>query len=175
MKVHSIANHNVNTKGLKICYDAEHKLWTSAPSLVTALFKTGRLHEGNQYIDILVMKNLSYRIKEKGNPFFRIKEPIHLKKLSDNKLDISATYDGVPNELYSKGDKYNMSVELDTSAAVDEAIDMFKDMRGLQRISFIAKLIDDYFIKTKSEAFPTGGDRESVVTLLMDKYGDIVI
>ena len=106
MKVHSIANHNVNTKGLKICYDAEHKLWTSAPSLVTALFKTGRLHEGNQYIDILVMKNLSYRIKEKGNPFFRIKEPIHLKKLSDNKLDISATYDGVPNELYSKGDKY---------------------------------------------------------------------
>ena len=175
MKVHSVANHNINAKGLKICYDAEHRLRNADAGMITALFKMGKAHESNQYIDILVMKNLSLKIKEKANPFFCIKEPIHINKLSDNKISIDATYDGVENEFYSKGSKYTMDIELDTVDAAAEAVYKFKGMHGLQRVSFIAKLIEDYFVKTKSEPFPTGGKRDSVVTLLMDKYGDIVV
>ena len=175
MKVHSVSNQNINTKGLRISYDAEYRLKNAESSFVSALFKTGRLHEGNQFIDILVMKNLSFRIKEKANPFFCIKEPIYLKKVEDNKLRIAATYDGVETDKHMKGDNYNIDIELDNAEEADEAVEKFKDMRSMQRISFIAKLIEDYFVKTKNKAYPTGGKRSSVVSLLMEKYGDIVV
>ena len=70
MKVHNVSNHNINTKGLRICFDAEQRLRNADSALITAFFKAGKAHENNQYIDILVMKNLSCKIKEKANPFF---------------------------------------------------------------------------------------------------------
>jgi len=175
MKVHSVSNQNISTKGLRICYDAESRLRNADASLITALFKVGKANEANQYIDILVMKNLSFKIKEKANQFFCLREPMYLKKASDNKVNIIASYDGVETDEFSKGDKYKVGIELDSVEEAVDAVKKFNDMNGLQRISYIAKLIEDYFVKTKSETYPIGGKRNSVVTLLMDKYGDIVV
>ena len=175
MKVHSVDNQYINYKGLKISYNAEYKLRNSDPPFVGALFKLGKEHEGNQYIDILVLKNLAYRIKEKGNPFFCIKEPFHLKKISDNKLKLDANYDGVEDEVYKKGDRFYMDFDFETPEEIDEIIDKFSVLRGLQRISFIAKLIENYFVKTKSEHFVNSNKRDNAVTFLMDKYAEVGI
>ncbi len=175
MKVHNVSNHNINTKGLRICFDAEQRLRNADSALITAFFKAGKFHENNQYIDILVMKNLSCKIKEKANPFFCIKEPMHIKRVSDTKINIDGAYDGVETDTHLKGDQYNIGIEFDAPEEADNVINKFKEMHGFQRITYIAKLIEDYFVKTKNEPFPIGGKRESVVTLLMDKYGDIVV
>lgn len=175
MKVHRINNQYINFKGLKISYQAEHKLMNADTSLIAALFKTGKEHENNQYIDILVFKNLAYKIKEKANPFFCIKEPYYLNKISDTKLNIDAVYDGVNDETHLKGDKINIGIDFETSEEMNDAIHKFSFMKGLQRVSFIAKLIEAQFVKTKSEPLPTNGNRAAVVTLLMDKYADIIV
>ncbi len=175
MKVHSVSNQYINHKGLKISYQAENKLRNADASLISALFKAGKEHENNQYIDILVFKNLAYRIKEKANPFFRIKEPYYLNKVSDTKLNIGAVYDGVDDEVHVKGDKINIGIDFGTPQEADEALYKFNFMKGLQRVSFIAKLIEGQFFKTKSEPLLTNGNRATVVTLLMDKYADIIV
>ena len=175
MKVHSVNNQYINHKGLKISYQAEHKLLNADPLLISALFKTGKEHEGNQYIDILVLKNLAYRIKEKANPFFRIKEPYYLNKVSDTKLNIDAVYDGINDEVHLKGDKINIGIDFDTPQEMNDTIRQFNFMNGLHRVSFVAKLIENQFVRTKSAPLPTNGNRAAVVTLLMDKYSDIIV
>lgn len=174
MKVQSINNQNINHQGLRINYNAEYKLRNSDISVISALFKVGREHETNQYIDILVLKNMSYRIAEKANPFFRIREPFSLKKVSDNKLNIAAVYDGAEN-VYKQGDRFNIGVDMKNSADIDDIINKFGVMKGLQRISFIAKLLEENFVKTKGEQNYARQDKNACVARLLDRYADVVV
>lgn len=175
MKVHNLNNQYISSKGLKISYNAEYKLKQADTKMITSLFRMGREHEDNQYVDILVLKNLGFRIKEKANPFFCIKEPFHLRKISDNKLNISAVYDGVEDAAHLKDDKVDIGIDYEEPGRVDEIINNFCFMRRLQKISYVARLLENYFVKAKGVPYPFGGEKDAVITRLMDKYADIVV
>lgn len=175
MKVTFTNTQQVNHKALKISHSAELKLRGTDYNYIGALFHVGRLHENNQYIDICVTKNLTYKIKEKANPFFCIKEPMSVNKLTDKKINISAIYDGVENELIKKGDKYDIAVEYDSPNVVNMIMNKFESISGLFKLSYIAKLIEDYMVRAKSEFPEKINDREKILSLLMYKYGDIVV
>lgn len=175
MKVTFTNTQQVNHKALKISHSAEAKLRQTDYNYISALFQVGRLHENNQYIDICVTKNLTYSIKEKANPFFCLKEPMSVNKLADNKINISAIYNGVDNDLIKKGDKYDIAIEYDSPKAVDMIMNKIKSISGLFKFSYIAKLLEDYMVRTKTEIPDKIYDREKSLSLLMYKYGDIVV
>ena len=162
-------------RALRLSYDIESTLHDSAGAkLISNFFEAGRKLEGTQFFDLEVLSDLTMRIKEKGNPFSGLLEPIKIYKHSDNQLRITGMYDGAEYEFCKHGQKKSIYLRYDESKVVNKILDSVNSLKGILRLTAITKLLDDYYIKTKSVQNQKTMTKQGVVSVLMTKYGDIV-
>lgn len=175
LKINSTENRNNNFKALKLSYGIEQTLIDSASSAqISNMFEAGKKLENTQFFDLLVLSDLTMRIKEKGNPFLSLTEPIRVHKHSNKQIRIVGIYDGVENENNKIGQKYSVLLKYDKPETVDNIVNDLQQKRGIVRLATIAKIIDDYFVKTKLQQKTEKISRANIISILMNKYGDIV-
>ena len=162
-------------RALKLNYDIESTLVESADTkLISKFFEAGRKLEGTQFFDLEVLSDLTMRIKEKGNPFSGLLEPIKIYRHKPNQLRISGIYDGVEDEYGKPGQKKSMYLRYDEPNIVNKILDSVNSLKGILRLTAITKLLDDYYVKTKSGQEHKTLSKQKIVSVLMTKYGDIV-
>ena len=160
---------------LRLNYDIESTLVESADTkLISKFFEAGRKLEGTQFFDLEVLSDLTMRIKEKGNPFSGLLEPIKIYRHKPNQLRISGIYDGVEDEYGKPGQKKSMYLRYDEPNIVNKILDSVNSLKGILRLTAITKLLDDYYVKTKSGQEHKTLSKQKIVSVLMTKYGDIV-
>ena len=179
MRVTSIdktQNYNKSVfRALRLNYDIENTLLESAePKLISKFFEAGRKLEGTQFFDLEVLSDLTMRIKEKGNPFSGLLEPVKVYKHKPNQLRITGIYDGAEDEYCKPGQKKSVCLRYDEPGTVNKILGSVNSLKGILRLAAITRLLDDYYVKTKPVQNSKTLTKQGIVSILMTKYGDIV-
>ncbi len=166
---------NTNFKSLKISYEAVHRLKKTSPGFISFLFDAGRRLENTQYVDLQVLRNLDLRIASKVNPYYAIKEPVNLIRTSEKQIKIQGTYAGKEDSLYSNGKTFDIYLDFEREGTADVTMDNYNSMRGINRLSYLAKIIDIDLINKNDSQVLCEQTRENIVSNLIYKYGDIIV
>lgn len=179
MKVSAISNSiypQSTFKSLKLSQGLENILLEKVNIYeIKRIFEAGRKLENTQYFDLEMFDDMSFRIKEKGNVFSGLLGPIKIYKHSDKQLKITGIYDGVEDTINKPGDQTSFLLKYDKPESVEKIYNSIKSLKGILRLAAIAKLLDDYYIKTKTEPNPFPLSKFGVVKVLMGKYGDLLV
>jgi hypothetical protein len=181
MKVSNINSHSAyqksTFKSLKLSYGVEETLAEKASAnQINNFFEAGRKLENTMFFDLEVFEDLSMRIKEKGNVFSGLVEPINIFKHTAKQLRVVGVYDGVEDETHKKGQKLGVSLKYSAPETVESILKYIKPLKGVMKIAAITKLIDDYYIKTElTEKNSQQLSKRGILRVLMNKYGEIVI
>ena len=173
MRISTDYNNRVNFTSLKISYDAEERLHHVSKEFISGIFEAGKKLEHTEYLDLIMLKNLSFRIKEKANKFFVLREPIWVDETPYGPLKVTGTYDGLEDESHKKGQKIDILVDCGSEVKNHFALKKIKGLNGIMRLSYITKMIDDFKIR-QAEPDLTNQSRDKEVSLLMYKYADFV-
>lgn len=165
-----------NFRSLKISYGLHENLLNTQKKFLYEIFEAGKRLENTQYVDLSIKEDFVFQIKEKANPFFALVNPIRYERTGEKQIKISGIYDGVDNEMHKKGDTVNIMLDYPTEDYTTSVYLKLKGLRGILRLSYIAKLLDSKKIFEAEQGTETMSNtsREKLVSLLMYKFGDIV-
>ena len=179
MKVSAInkSNYPQSTfKSLKLSQGLEYILPEKAGIFeINRIFEAGRKLENTQFFDLQMFDDMSFRIKEKGNVFSGLIEPIKIYRHSDKEIKVIGVYDGVEDGIHKKGEHANILLKYDRPESVDRIYNEIRFTKGITRLAAITKLLDDFYVKTKIEQNPTPLKKWDIVKVLMSKYGDMLV
>ena len=170
MKITNINGHQ-NFKSLRINYDAQTKLMHTNASHISFLFEAGRKLEGTQFVDLFVSSDLKCKIQSKANPYFAIKEPIVPSLVNSKQIKLNGVYAGKENQ--EQGKFIDLYLDYDKEEVTQTVFNrLLKEPKGIQRLSYITRLIDNDLVKKNSNPDNANPSRHHIVSILLDKYGD---
>ena len=166
-------NSNTSFQSFTVSYNAEKSLSRLPVGFLAKIIKLGKYFEKTEYIDIELLSDLRFRIKEKGKFFEAFSEPFTVNKPNNNIIKVSGTYDWINNDKNSVCNKYIVY------SSAEEAI------KGYERITTETSKIDtiaaianemekSLLIEAGKNQPPTQQNIMSLHKKIMNKFGGIV-
>ena len=158
---------------LRISLNAREAMTGAKGSYVRNLFTAGKKLDDTQYFDLQVLKDLSLRIKEKGNVFSGIKAPIKFIMSGDRKIKVTGVYDGLDDETRKRGQNIDFYLNFDTPEYAKNIYDLFEQMNSIGKFSMLTKLLDEEMICKFSGTKYKENNVEKLIDILFDKYSEL--
>ena len=170
---------NTNFKSFKISYDAAEPLSRLPIGLLGRILKMGKSLEKTEHIDVELLPDLRFRIKEKGKVFSSYSEPFTVTKpkRNDNKIKLSARYDGVEDGNKKRGHICHTYLQYSTAEQALKGYEKieFESSNNIDKIGAIAREYERTLVyKAAAETEPVAKTKATLLDILLNKYADIV-
>ena len=176
MRITDFNNYNsTNFKSFRVSFDTEEFLRKFPNNLLADILDSARRVERTEFYDLELLSDMRFRIREKGNYFSGIAEPIAAvkPKAHDNRIKITGLYDGIEDETRKCGDPCEAYIEYNSHAEALKGYKMIdKGENKIDRISIITKEMDNQ--KLLNQTATEDKRKPPLFRVVMDKYGDIV-
>ena len=180
MRIDNVTNYSsTNFKSLTVSYNAEHLLDTLSKDVLAKILDVGKIVEKTDYVDLQLLSDLSFRIKEKGNLFSGIKEPINAVKPQQNEnfVIIKGVYDGVENKKLKRGKNVQHKIQYRSYAEALKGYNLIYNARNkVERLGVITKEIDrqKMYDAELERIRANGKPKISLQELIISRYGNFV-
>ena len=181
MKIENNTYYNIpQFKGFYVSYNAEDKLRQLSSRILTNMYEAGKKVEHYSYVDLHLLSDLKFRIKEKGKVFSGIKEPIKAIKPAqgENYIDVQGIYDGVENENLKRGEKSTIKIRFSSPEEAMKGYTFIENANTkIDKLVAIAYEIErDRMFADELEASKRINRKKIIPlhSLIMSKFGNIV-
>lgn len=164
---------NPSFDALRISYDAKIAIDNKKIRFIGSLLEAGKKLEITQYMDLQVLGDLSFRIKEKGNVFSGLKGPLSVKLYDETKLKISGTYDGLDDGVRKRGQLTEYYLDFEKPERAKDLLSKFETIGGVDKFVLLTKLFDEDLIRKNMPDISKEYPRERLIDILFDKFSEL--
>ena len=164
---------NPSFSALRISYDAKEGIDNKRIRFIGAILEAGKKLENTQYMDLQVLGDLSFRIKEKGNVFSGLKGPLSIKLYDQTQLKITGTYDGLDNGDRKRGQLTDYYLDLEKHERAKDLLSKFETMGGIDKFIVLTKLFDEDLVRKNLPELSKEYPKERLIDILFDKFGQL--
>ena len=171
---------NPKFTGFSISYNAEELLSKLPNDVLAKILDVGRKIERAEYVELQLLSDLRFRIKEKGKVFSGFTEPVKVlePKVNENHLTVVGIYDGVESDDLKRGKPCKVSIRYASYAEALKGYNMIQSSKtNIEKLGAIANEIErDKAFLAEKELLRTYNNkkRTPLSTVLISKYGNFV-